>query len=137
MFAAEFGTGQVLWSIIWLFLFVVWLWLIITLFSDIMRSDDLSGWGKALWALFIIFLPFIGIFAYLIVRGSGMSDRAVKEAEKQDAAMRQYVQSVSGGSGGSGGGVSPAEQVEKLAALHAEGKLTDEEFAAAKAKALG
>jgi hypothetical protein len=134
MLAAEFGTGQVLWSIIWLFLFVVWLWLIITLFSDIMRSDDLGGWGKALWALFIIFLPFIGIFAYLIVRGGGMGERATKEAEKQDAAMRQYVQSATGGSGG---GVSPAEQVEKLAALHAEGKLTDEEFAAAKAKALG
>jgi hypothetical protein len=100
-----------------------------------MRSDDLSGWGKALWALLIIFLPFIGIFAYLIIRGGGMGERAVEETEKRDAAMRQYVQSVSGGS--SGGGTSPAEQVEKLAALHADGKLTDEEFAAAKAKALG
>ena len=133
MFAAEFGTGQVLWSIIWLFLFVVWLWLIITLFSDIMRSDDLGGWGKALWALFIIFLPFIRIFAYLFVRGGGMGERAVKSAEEQDAAMRAYVQSASGGSSG----VSAAEQVEKLAQLHADGKLTDQEFADAKAKALG
>ena len=133
MLAAEFGTGQVLWSIIWLFLFVVWLWLIITLFSDIMRSDDLGGWGKALWALFIIFLPFIGIFAYLIVRGGGMGERAAKSAEEQDAAMRAYVQSASGGSSG----VSAAEQVEKLAQLHADGKLTDQEFADAKAKALG
>ena len=134
MFAAEFGTGQVLWSILWLFLFVVWLWLIITLFSDIMRSDDLGGWGKALWALFIIFLPFIGIFAYLIVRGGGMGERAVKSAEQQDAARRSYVQSVT--AGGSSG-ASAAEQVEKLAQLHTDGKLSDEEFAAAKAKALG
>ena len=130
MFAAEFGTGQVLWSLLWIFLFVVWIWLIIVLFTDIMRSDDLSGWAKALWALFIIFLPFIGIFAYLIVRGGGMSDRAVKEAQAQDDAMRSYVRSVSNG------GDSAADQVEKLAKLHAEGKLTDEEFAAAKAKAL-
>jgi hypothetical protein len=129
MFAAEFGSGQVLWSILWLFLFIVWLWLIIALFSDIMRSDDLSGWGKALWSLFIIFMPFIGIFAYLIVRGGGMSDRTIDAAQSQDAAMRSYVQSVSSSS-------SPAEQVEKLSQLHTDGKLSDEEYAAAKAKAL-
>ena len=130
MFLAEFGTGQVLWSMIWLFLFVVWIWLIIMLFSDIMRSHDLSGWAKALWSLFIIFFPFIGIFAYLIFRGGGMAERSVEAAQAQDAAMRTYVQDVSGGS-------SSADQVEKLAKLHDDGKLTDEEFAEAKAKALG
>ena len=129
MFAAEFGSGQVLWSLLWLFLFVVWLWLIIALFTDIMRSDDLSGWGKALWSLFIIFFPFIGIFSYLIVRGGGMSDRSVEAAQDQDAAMRSYVQSVSSSA-------SPAEQVEQLSQLHDAGKLTDDEYEKAKAKAL-
>lgn len=131
MFAVEFGTGQVLWSILWLFLFVVYFWLIITIFTDIMRSDDLSGWGKALWSILIIFFFYIGVFAYLIVRGGGMSDRAVKAAQAQESAMRSYIQDVSAG------GASPAEQVEKLAALHDQGKLSDEEFAAAKERALG
>jgi predicted membrane channel-forming protein YqfA (hemolysin III family) len=130
MLALEFGTGQVLWSILWLFLFIAWFWLIIVIFTDIMRSDDLSGWGKALWALLIIFFFYIGVFAYLIVRGGGMSDRAAKAAQAQDSAMRSYIQDATTG-------VSPAEQVEKLAQLHNEGKLTDEEFAAAKAKVLG
>ena len=130
MLAVEFGTGQVLWSILYLFLFVVWFWLIIVIFSDIMRSDDLSGWGKALWSLFIIFFFYIGVFAYLIVRGGGMSERAAKTAQAQDAAMRSYIQQTAGS------GVSPAEQVEKLSELHNQGKLSDEEFAAAKAKAL-
>jgi len=73
MLAAEFGTGQVLWSIIWISVFVLWFGLVITLFGHIMRSEKLSGWGKAMWALGIIALPFLGIFLYLIVNGDEMS----------------------------------------------------------------
>ena len=73
LFAAEFGTGQVLWSLLWFFLFFVWIMLIFTIFGDIIRSDDMGGWAKAIWSIFIIFLPFLGIFVYLIARGGGMA----------------------------------------------------------------
>ena len=68
LLAAEFGTGQVLWSILWFFLFFVWIMLIFTIFGDIIRNDEMSGWGKAIWSIVIIFLPFIGIFAYIFMR---------------------------------------------------------------------
>ena len=80
VFAAEFGTGQVLWSMFWFFLFVLWIWLIIVVFSDIIRSDDMSGWGKAGWSVLIIFLPFLGVFMYLIVRGDSMGARSAGRA---------------------------------------------------------
>ena len=72
---AEFGTGQVLWSMLWFFLFLIWIWLLIVVFADIFRSSDLSGWGKALWTLFIIVLPYLGVFVYLIARGGTMQER--------------------------------------------------------------
>ena len=72
MLAAEWGSGQVFWSILWFFLFPIWIWLLITCFADIFRSDDLGGWGKALWSIFIIVLPYLGVFVYLIVRGGRM-----------------------------------------------------------------
>ena len=88
LFAAEFGTGQVLWSILWFFLFFVWIMLIFTIFGDIIRSDDMGGWAKALWSIFIIFVPFLGIFLYLIVRGGSMGERQMKAAKAQEAAER-------------------------------------------------
>ena len=69
---AEFGTGQVFWSMLWFFLFFIWIWLLIVVFGDIFRSHDLSGWGKALWTIFVIFLPYLGVFVYLIARGHKM-----------------------------------------------------------------
>ena len=74
--AAEWGTGQVFWSFLWFFLFFIWIWLLIIVFSDIFRSHDLSGWGKALWSIFIIFVPYLGVFVYLIARGHKMSEHA-------------------------------------------------------------
>ena len=129
LLAAEFGTGQVFWSILWFFLFFVWILMIFTIFGDIIRSDDMGGWGKALWSIFIIFLPFIGIFAYLIIRGGSMSERQVKAAQSQEAAMQDYIRTTAGGS-------SEADQLAKLADLHAGGKLDDAEYAAAKAKVI-
>jgi len=117
------------WSMLWFFMFFVWIWLLITIFADIFRSEQ-SGWAKAGWVIFVIVLPFLGVLIYLIAQGSNMQDRAMKQASDQAAAQRDYIQSVSGG------GSSAADEVEKLAKLHAAGTLTDQEFAAQKAKAL-
>jgi hypothetical protein len=129
---AEFGTGQVFWSFLWFFCFFIWIYLLIVVFSDIFRSDDLSGWGKALWCIFVIILPYLGVLVYLIARGHSMQDRAMKQAQAIDAQQRQYIQSVAG----SGGGGSTADEISRLADLKAKGVITDAEFEAGKAKAL-
>ena len=118
-----------LWSILWFFLFFVWIMLIFTIFGDIIRNDDMSGWGKAIWSILIIFLPFLGIFAYLIINGNKMGERQMKAAKAQDAAMQDYIRTTAGTG-------SEADQLAKLADLHAGGKLDDAEYAAAKAKIL-
>ena len=128
---AEFGTGQVFWSMLWFFLFFIWIWLLITVFADIFRSPDMGGGAKALWTIFVIVLPYLGVFVYLIARGHKMQEHAVAEAQAQDAAARQYIQSVAGSS------PSAADEIARLADLKAKGVLTEEEFQAAKAKALG
>ena len=89
---AEWGVGQLLWSMLWFFMFFIWIWLLIMVFADIFRSHDLGGLAKALWVIFVIVLPFLGVFVYLIARGHKMSEHAAKDAQAQDAAMRQYVQ---------------------------------------------
>ena len=129
MLAADFGTGEVLWSFLWFFIFIIWIYLLIFIFSDIFRSDDLSGWGKALWVILIIFLPYIGIFAYLIARGGKMAERQAKQMQARQAAMDSYVRETATGG-------SDAEQLAKLAELHTAGKLDDAEYASAKAKVL-
>jgi hypothetical protein len=128
---SQFGTGQVFWSILWFFLFFLWLWLLIIVFSDIFRSRDLSGWGKALWTIFVIVLPYLGVFVYIIARGGKMQEHAQQAAADQDAAVRSYVESVATDA------KSPAEEVARLAELRDKGVLTEAEFQQAKAKALG
>ncbi len=128
---AEFGTGQVLWSMIWFFLFFIWIWLLIVVFTDIFRSDDMGGWAKAIWVIFVIVLPYLGVFVYLIARGHKMQDHMVSAAKAQDAAQRQYIQSVTGSS------TSTADEIARLADLKAKGTITEAEFQAGKAKALG
>ena len=130
MLAAEFGTGQVLWSIFWFFLFFLWIWLIITVFVDIMRSDDLSGWSKALWVIAIILLPYLGIFIYLIARGGHMAERQVNDAQAADSAQRAYIRDAAGSSG-------TADELANLSEMHANGTLSDDEYAQAKARVLG
>ena len=128
---AEFGTGQVFWSMLWFFLFFIWIWLLISLFGDIFRSADLSGGAKAMWTIFIIILPFLGVLVYLIVRGNSMQERALKQAADQEAQFRGYVQTVAA----SGGGGS-ADELAKLADLRDRGVISEAEFQAAKVKAL-
>lgn len=119
------------WSMLWFFLFFIWIWLLISLFTDIFRSEDLSGWGKAGWTIFIVVLPFLGVLVYLIARGNSMAERAMKQAAAQEKAMRQYVQEAAASGG------STADELEKLAALRDKGVLTSEEFNAQKAALLG
>jgi hypothetical protein len=118
------------WTIFEVFLWVIWFWILITVFIDIFRSSDLSGWGKALWFLFVLLIPLIGVLVYLIVRGGSMHDRAARVAEQQDAAVRSYVRDAAGTES------TPADQLAKLADLHDRGVITDEEFAREKAKVL-
>jgi hypothetical protein len=131
MLASTFGTGEVLWSMLWFFLFFIWIWLLIIVFSDIFRSRDLGGWGKALWLIFVIILPYLGVFVYLIARGHKMQEHAVQQAQEQDQAFRQYVQSVTPTGSGT------ADEIARLADLRNQGVITEEEFQQAKAKALG
>jgi putative oligomerization/nucleic acid binding protein/phospholipase D-like protein len=130
LFAAEWGTGQVFWSMLWFFLFFIWLWLLIVVFSDIFRSRDLSGVAKALWIIFVIVVPYLGVFVYLIARGHKMQEHAVQAAQAQDAAMRQYVQQAAGTA------ANPAEELAKLADLKAKGVIDEAEYEQLKAKAL-
>lgn len=127
MFAADFGTGEVFLSMLWFFLFILWIWLVITIFADIFRSPDLSGWGKALWSIFIIVLPYLGVFAYLIARGHKMSEHALEDARRRDDAFRSYVREAAAPS-------SDMDQLSKLASLRAEGVIDDAEFERMKAR---
>jgi len=131
MFAAEWGTGQVFWSMLWFFMFVIWIWILIAVFADIFRSHDLSGWSKGLWSVFIIVLPYLGVFVYLIARGHKMSEHAMQAAQAQDAAARQYIQSAVAQNG-----TSAADQLVKLADLKAQGVIDEAEFQKLKAKAV-
>jgi hypothetical protein len=128
MILAEFGTGQVLWSMLWFTLFFFWIWTVIMVFSDIFRSDDLSGWGKALWSLFVIFLPFLGVFVYLIARGKTMGKREIARAQQKQAAFDAYVRDTATG----GSGPSKAEELGRLAELRSRGDISEEEFRRAK-----
>ena len=127
MLASEWGTGQVFWSILWFTCFFIWIYLLIVVFSDIFRSHDLGGFAKFLWVIFVIFLPYLGVFVYLIARGHKMHEHAVEQAQAADAAARAYIQDTVGGT-------SSADQLTKLADLKAAGILTDAEFEAQKAK---
>src|SRR4029450_2534079 len=131
MLLAEFGTGQVFWSMLWFFLFFIWIWLLMGLFSDIFRSPDLSGWGKALWVIFIIALPFLGILVYLIARGSQMQERTLRQAADQEAAFQTHVREVAGSTG-----AGAANELAKLADLRDRGVISEDEFQQAKTKVL-
>src|SRR5579872_1875132 len=117
------------WTVLEIFLWILWIWVLIYVFIDIFRSRDLSGWGKALWFLFVLFIPLIGVLVYLIVRGSSMQDRARQEAQQQDQEARRYIQEAAGAP-------STADQLTKLADLRDRGVITPAEFESQKAKIL-
>src|SRR5215471_5631023 len=97
---AQWGSGQVLWDMIWFFLFFIWIWILIVVFSDIFRSHDMGGGAKTLWVIFVILFPYLGVFVYLIARGGKMQERAIREAGEQQKAFNQYVQQTASGASG-------------------------------------
>ena len=117
------------WTIFEIFIWVLWIWVLIYVFIDIFRSHDLSGVAKALWFIFVLFIPLIGVLVYLIARGSSMHERAVRQAQQQDQEFRAYVQDAAGSE-------STADQLSKLADLRDRGVITPEEFERQKAKVL-
>ena len=129
--AAEWGVGQVLWSIVWFTLFFIWIWLVITVFADIFRSSDLSGFAKFLWVAFVILMPYLGVFVYLIARGHTMSRHAAEQAEAVDAAQRAYIREAAGTAS------SPTAELERLADLRSSGAIDQSEFDRLKARVVG
>ena len=127
----EYSLGDIFLSMLWFTLFIIWIWLVIAIFTDLFRSDDLGGGSKALWAIFLIVLPYLGVFIYLIVRGKKMGEHAMADAQAQDAKQRAYIQSVAGS-----GGSSTAGEITHLAELRDAGTLSEQEFQQAKAKLL-
>jgi hypothetical protein len=122
---------NVFWTIFEVFLWVIWFWILITVFIDIFRSRDLSGWGKALWFLFVLLIPLIGVLVYLIVRGSSMHERQARDMQQQDEEARRYIQQAAAEAP-----ASTADQLTKLADLRDRGVISAEEFEREKAKVL-
>ena len=131
MLASSYPVLDAFLTMLYFFLFIIWIWLLITVFMDVFRSHDMGGWAKALWVIFIIILPFLGVFVYLIARGGSMHERAAAQAAEQQKAFDQYVKQAAGTPG-----ESSADQLHKLAELKSQGVLTDAEFEAQKAKIL-
>ena len=130
MLASSYPLTDVFLTMLYFFLFFIWIWILITVFMDIFRSHDMGGWAKALWVIFIIILPFLGVFVYLIARGGKMHERAAQQAAQQQKAFDAYVKQAAGA------GDTTADQLSKLADLKSQGVITDSEFDAQKAKIL-
>jgi Phospholipase_D-nuclease N-terminal/Short C-terminal domain len=124
---ADFPFLEFLWAMIVFFAWLAWIWIAITCFIDIFRRHDIGGWSKALWIVFIIVLPFLGVLVYLIAQHDGMRERSVKQAQEQQAAFDKYVKDTAGGS---------AAEIAKAKELLDAGTITQEEFDAIKARAI-
>ena len=125
--AADYPFLNILWTMIIFFAWVAWIWIVITVLVDIFRRDDIGGWGKAGWVVFVIVVPFLGVLIYLIAQHDGMRERSMKQAQTQQAAMDQYVRDTAGGS---------AAEIAKAKELLDSGAITQAEFEAIKQKAL-
>ena len=117
------------WSMLVLFIWIAWFWLFISVVIDIFRSHDLSGWGKGGWAFFVVVVPLLGVFIYLIARGGSMQERSIREMQARESASREYIQSVAGSG-------STADELDKLQQLRQNGTIDDTEFEQLKAKVL-
>jgi hypothetical protein len=129
LIASSYPFLDVMWTMLVFFAWVIWFWLLITVFGDVFRRRDLSGWGKAAWIIFVIVLPYLGVLVYLIAQHDGMAERNVKQVQQSKEQMDDYVRSVSAAS-------DPAEQIAKGKKLLDEGAITPAEFDALKQKAL-
>jgi len=131
MLASSYPVLDAFLTMLYFFLFIIWIWLLIMVFMDVFRSHDMGGVAKALWVIFIIILPFLGVFVYLIARGGKMHERSAEAAAQQQKAFDQYVRQAAGTPG-----ADTASQLSKLADLKSQGVLTDAEFEAQKSKLL-
>jgi len=129
MLAYTYPLADLFGTMLGIFVFLIWFWLLVIIFGDIFRSRDMGGGAKALWVLFVIILPFLGILVYLIARGGKMHERAEQAAQAQHEAFDSYVKQTAGGS-------SNVDQLAKLADLKQSGAISDAEFEAQKAKLL-
>jgi hypothetical protein len=127
--AASYPFLDILWDILIIFTWVIFIWIAITVLIDVFRRHDISGWRKAMWVVFIVILPWIGVLTYLIVNHTGMNDRRTEEAHAAQAQFDQYVRDAAGGGG-------PTAEIEKAKQLLDNGTITQAEFDAIKAKAL-
>ena len=130
MLAYDYPLLGMFWTFLWFFLWIAWIVVLFRVIFDIFRSKDMGGFAKALWVIFVIFLPFLGVLVYLIARGHSMAERDLQEAQAQEQAFQAYVRQAAGSSGGS------ADELTKLADLRDQGVITDAEFQAQKAKLL-
>jgi hypothetical protein len=128
--AADYPVLDIFWTTCLIFLWFLWFMLLFRVFGDLFRDDSLSGWAKAGWTIFVLILPFLGVFIYLIARGKGMGQRDVTEARERESQFRSYVRDAAGS------GPSTTDELAKIAQLHSDGKLTDEEYQQAKNKVL-
>jgi Phospholipase_D-nuclease N-terminal len=130
MVLADVTFGQVLLAVLEVFLFAAWLMILFVIISDLFRDHSISGWGKAAWVIFLIFVPFLAALVYLIARGDGMRERSLAQQQEAQKQLDTYIRQTAS----SGGGGSAADELTKLSKLHDEKKLSDEEFERAKAK---
>ena len=124
LFEGGFSFTNFLTDVLAVFVFVVWFWLLITVYSDLFRRHDISGWGKALWVIVVLLFPYIGVFAYLISQGKGMAERNLQQAQQARDEIRRVA------------GFSAADEIEKLNQLKKSGSITSEEFTRLRAKLL-
>jgi hypothetical protein len=131
MLAADYPFLDLMWTMLIFFIWILWFWLLFTVFADIFRRHDISGWMKAAWLIFTILLPFLGVFVYLITQNTGMTERNLERARTQKAQFDDYVRETAGGSGG-----GAASEIERAKGLLDSGAITQSEFDAIKQKAL-
>jgi signal transduction histidine kinase len=131
MLVAEIGLGDLLWTSLWVFMLILFIWIFISIVSDLFRDHELSGWAKAAWVVGLIIFPLLGSLLYLIVRGRGMAERSAAQAQATRSEFDSYVRSVAASSG-----ASPVDDLSRLADLRSKGVITDEEFEVMKARVL-
>jgi hypothetical protein len=129
IFADSYPLLEVFWTMLIFFAFIAWFWILFAVLADIFRRHDISGWGKTLWIIFVIVLPFLGVFVYLIAEHDGMTERTIKQQQAAQEQTDQYVRSVAAQA-------DPAEQISKAKRLLDEGSITQAEFDQMKQKAL-
>jgi Phospholipase_D-nuclease N-terminal/Short C-terminal domain len=127
--AADYPFMEIFWTMIVFFAWVIWFWILIKVLIDIFRRDDASGWKKTAWVVFVIFLPFLGVLAYMVANGTKMTDRDLEQQRAARAQLDDYVRSAAGGDG-------PAAEIERARRLRDSGAITEDEFNALKRKAL-